>query len=268
MSNTLFDCSGKVALVTGGNSGIGLGFATGIARMGGDVAIWSNNPANDSAAREKLAAAGAGRVRCYEVDVSDEAAVMRGFEQLIDDFGRVDCIVANAGMPPNAASFLDLESEKWHALLAVNLHGAFYTLRHGARWMVKRAKDGEPGGSLVFCGSLSMFQGHPGTSNYATAKGGVGAMVRTIAVELGEFGIRANTVAPGFTKTGIMAGLDAETTAKMDDHYASRTPLHRPGTPEDFEGIAAYLCSDASRFHSGDTLVIDGASLVLPAQAV
>lgn len=267
MRTGLFDCTGKVALITGGNSGLGLGFAAGVVKMGGSVAIWSNDPSKDAAAREQLAASGSGRALFYDVDVRDEAAVLAAYQQLKADFGRLDCVFANAGMAPNAPSFLELETEKWHQLLAVNLHGAFHTLRHGAKLMVERAEAGDPGGSLIFCGSLSMLQGYPGTANYAAAKGGIGAMIRAIAVELGRYGIRANTIAPGFTKTGIMAAADPETVAKMDAFYASRTPLGRPGTPEDFEGIAAYLCSDASRFHSGDILVIDGGSTVLPAQA-
>ncbi len=263
----LFDCTGKIALVTGGNSGIGLGFATGIARMGGDIAIWSIDPSKHEAARQQLLTAGAGRVLCHTVDVSDEAAVVNGYRRLLAEMGRVDCVIANAGMAPNVGSFLELDSHKWHALLNVNLHGAFYTLHHAAQHMVARARAGDPGGSLVMCGSLSMFQGFPGTANYAAAKAGMAAVVRAMAVELGEFRIRANTVAPGFTKTGITEGASPEAIAKMDAYFSAKTPLDRPGTPEDFEGIGAYLCSDASRFHSGDVLVIDGASLMLPAQA-
>lgn len=267
-ANHMFSCTGKVALVTGGNSGIGLGFAKGIARMGGDVAIWSNNPDGDTAAREQLQAAGAGRVLCATVDVRDEGSVIRGFDHLLEALGRIDCVFANAGVPPNARSFLELESQDWFELLAVNLHGAFYTIRHAARRMVQRAEAGEPGGSLVFCGSLSMFQGFPGTANYAAAKAGMGALMRTLAVELGPHGIRANTVAPGYITTGIAAGADRDKVAQMEGGFAARTPLRRVGKPDDLAGIAAYLCSDASGFHTGDTLVIDGGTLTLPAQAV
>jgi NAD(P)-dependent dehydrogenase (short-subunit alcohol dehydrogenase family) len=268
MATNLFDCTGKVTLVTGGNSGIGLGFATGPARLGGDVAIWARNLEKNAKAKEHLLAAGARRVETYQVDVTSEEAVRAGYQQLMADFGRIDCVFANSGRSSNSRSFLTLDSQEWHDLLAVSLHGAFYTLREGAKLMVQRAEAGEPGGSLVFCGSLSMLQGVAGIENYAAAKGGIGAVIRGLAVELGKYGIRANTVAPGYIKTGFMEGGDPEVIAKVDAFFSSKTPIARPGTPADFEGIGAYLCSDASSFHSGDTIVIDGAAVINPAYAM
>ena len=100
MSKGLFDCSGKVALVTGGNGGIGLGFATGIAKMGGDIAIWARNAEKNAAAKEALLAAGAARVETYIVDVSSEEAILAGYDQLMADFGRIDCVFANSGASP------------------------------------------------------------------------------------------------------------------------------------------------------------------------
>jgi len=268
MAKHLFDCTGKVTLVTGGNSGIGLGFATGPARMGGDIAIWARNADKNAKAKESLLAAGARRVETYQIDVTSEQTVVEGYRKLMADFGRVDCVFANSGRASNSRSFLTLDSHEWHDLLAVSLHGAFYTLREGAKLMVERAKAGEPGGSLVFCGSLSMFHGVNGIANYAAAKGGMAAVIRGIAAELGKYGIRANTVAPGYIKTGFMEGQDPAVMAKIDSFFSAKTPIPRPGTPADFEGIGAYLCSDASSFHSGDTLVIDGASLIYPAYAM
>ena len=268
MAKHLFDCTGKVTLVTGGNSGIGLGFATGPARMGGDIAIWARNADKNAKAKESLLAAGARRVETYQIDVTSEQTVVEGYRKLMADFGRVDCVFANSGRASNSRSFLTLDSHEWHDLLAVSLHGAFYTLREGAKLMVERAKAGEPGGSLVFCGSLSMFHGVNGIANYAAAKGGMAAVIRGIAAELGKYGIRANTVAPGYIKTGFMEGQDPAVMAKIDSFFSAKTPIPRPGTPTDFEGIGAYLCSDASSFHSGDTLVIDGASLIYPAYAM
>jgi NAD(P)-dependent dehydrogenase (short-subunit alcohol dehydrogenase family) len=268
MAKRLFDCTGKVTLVTGGNSGIGLGFAMGPAQMGGDVAIWARNAEKNTKAKAQLLAAGARRVETYQVDVTSEAAVVEGYGKLMADFGRVDCIFANSGRTSNSRSFLTMDSTEWHDLLAVSLHGAFYTLREGAKLMVQRAEAGDPGGSLVFCGSLSMLQGIAGIQNYAAAKGGIGAVIRGIAVELGKYGIRANTIAPGYIKTGFMEGGDPEMIAKIDGFFASKTPIARPGTPEDFEGLGAYLCSDASSFHTGDTIVVDGGSVVNPAYAM
>jgi NAD(P)-dependent dehydrogenase (short-subunit alcohol dehydrogenase family) len=260
----LFDLTGKVTVVTGGNGGIGLGFARGVAKQGGDVEIWARNAEKNAAAKAELEALGA-KVIARQVDVTSEAAVVGAFEATMTDFGRVDCVFANSGVPPAMVPTWQITTEQWEGLMAVSLHGAFYTLREGARRMVARAEAGEPGGSLVFCGSLSMFDGVPGVGNYATAKGGMGAFIRTMASELGKYGVRANSIAPGYIKTGI-GGASAEP-SPIDAFFATKTPIGRPGTPADMEGIAAYLCSDASSFHSGDTIVIDGGALVYPAYA-
>lgn len=259
MTKGLFDLSGKVTVVTGGNGGIGLGFARGIAKQGGDLEIWARNAEKNAAAKAELEAHGV-RVTTRQVDVSSEAEVLGAYEALMRESGRVDCVFANSGISPNSSSLLEMTTKQWRDLLDINLHGAFYTLREGARLMVDRAKAGEPGGSLVFCGSLSMFVGLAGRENYAVAKAGIGALIRGMAVEFGIYGIRANTIAPGYIKTELTGPEDTP----YDKFFASRTPIPRPGRPQDFEAIAAYLASDASSFHSGDTIVIDGAAVVTP----
>jgi NAD(P)-dependent dehydrogenase (short-subunit alcohol dehydrogenase family) len=259
MSSNLFDLSGKVTLVTGGNGGLGLGFARGIAKQGGDLEIWGRSAEKNSRARQELEAFGV-RVITREVDVASEQAVIDGYNALMDDFGRIDCVIANSGIPAMTRSILQTTSEDYHSLLNVNMHGAFFTLREGARHMVARAEAGEPGGSLIFCSSLSMFQGIAGKGQYAAAKAGIGALIRCMAVELGKYGIRANSIAPGYIKTEMTGS--AEELSPIDQYFAAKSPIPRPGYPADFEGIAAYLASDASSFHSGDTIVIDGACLI------
>lgn len=267
MANGLFDLTGKVTLVTGGNSGIGLGFARGVAKQGSDVVIWARSAEKNAAAKKELEAFGV-RVVTREVDTASEAGIKEGYQHLVADFGHVDCVFANAGRSSRSQTILGLEAAEWHDLLAVNLHGAFFTLREAARLMAVRAASGGPGGSLVFCGSLSIYQGVTGIANYAASKGGMDAVIRTMAVELGQYGIRCNTIAPGYIKTGVTSeALPPELAQQLDAHFAAKTPIHRAGTPADFEGIAAYLCSDASSFHTGDTIVIDGGSLVYPAYA-
>ena len=267
MSGGLFELNNKVALITGGNSGIGLGFARGIARQGGTVEIWGRNSEKNAKAKVELEALGA-RISARIVDVTDENAVAAGYEALLAEHGRVDFVLANSGRGSRnyGGNITTMTSEEWHDLLATNMHGAFYTLREGARAMVKRAEAGEPGGSLVFCGSLSMFHGVGGIDNYAASKGGMGAVIRTMAAELGRYRIRCNTVAPGYIMTDITG--DGEQAAQIEAFFASKTPVPRAGQPEDFEGIAAYLCSDASSFHTGDTIVIDGGSLIYPPYAM
>ena len=259
MARGLFDLTGKVAVISGGNSGLGLGFARGIARQGGSVVIWGRNEEKNAAAKKELESLGA-KVLAQQVDVASEDQIIAAYDGVIEQFGRIDCAIANAGLPPPRNGTLEQSSKDYLSFLDVSMHGSLYTLREAARHMVRRAEAGEPGGSLIFCGSLSMFKGLPGKIPYAASKAAMGAAIRCMAVEFGKYGIRANTVAPGYIKTG-MTGESAEL-SQIDKYFASKTPIPRPGYAADFEGIAAYLCSDASSFHTGDTLVIDGASLI------
>ena len=258
MTQGLFDLTGKVAVITGGNSGLGLGFARGIAKQGGSVVIWARNAEKNAAARKELESLGA-RVAARQVDVSSEEQIIAGYKALIGEFGRLDCVIANAGLPPTSNSTLELSTQDYHAFLAVSMHGAFYTLREGARLMVQRAQAGEPGGSLIFCGSLSMFKGLAGKVQYAGSKAALGAIIRSMAVEFGKYGIRANSIAPGYIKTGMTG--EGELSA-IDKYFAAKAPIARPGYPADFEGIAAYLASDASSYLTGETITIDGGCMV------
>ena len=262
MSHGLFDCTGKVTVVTGGNGGIGLGFATGVAKMGGDVAIWARNAEKSAKAKAELEAAGANRVITYQVDVSDEQQIVAGFETVMAEFGRVDCVFANSGASPRYDSVFDMPSAHWYEFQKTALHGAFFTLREGARHMKMRAEAGEPGGSLVACGSLSLFQGLAGKMEYAGSKAAVAATVRCLAIELAPLGIRANVIAPGLIMTPMMGG--GEQARQVEAHFAPTIPMQRTGFPSDFEGIGAYLCSDASSFMTGETITIDGGYMVRP----
>lgn len=262
MAKGLFDCTGKVTLVTGGNGGIGLGFARGVAKMGGDVAIWARNAEKNAAAKSELLECGAGRVETYQVDVSSEDNILAGYDRFMQDFGRIDCVFANSGPPPRFNSVFDMPTADWHNFLDVALDGAFITLREAARHMVARAEAGEPGGSLVACGSLSLFQGLPGKQNYAASKAGIAAVIRCMAVEFGKHGIRANVVAPGLIMTPMMGG--AQNEKALAAHFGPQVPIQRVGYPSDFEGIGAYLCSDASSFLTGETITIDGGYMVRP----
>lgn len=256
----VFDLTGRVVLGVGANSGIGLGFLMGCAKQGADVVVWGRRSDRNMQAMDRLKAAGAGRTHQEAVDVADESAVQEAFASTVATLGRVDCIFVNAGFSSRAPSFPDMTSEMYHQLLAVNLHGAFYALREASRHMRDRAQQGDPGGSLVVCGSLSIFHGLQGMEHYAGAKGALAAMVKGLAVEMGPYKVRANMIAPGFIMTEMTEGSDkAEGIIK---HFSAITPLGRPGYPEDIEGPAAYLASDASRFHTGDILVIDGGRLV------
>jgi NAD(P)-dependent dehydrogenase (short-subunit alcohol dehydrogenase family) len=196
-------------------------------------------------------------VLAQTVDVSDEEQVISGVARAVAEFGRLDCVVVNAGVSTKQPSFLDLDTETYHDLLAVSQHGSYYTLREGVRHMVARAEAGDPGGSIIVCGSLALYRGVPGGEHYAAAKAATLAIARGAAVEYGKHGIRVNVVAPGWVETNL-GGASPEQIVLMREHVASRNPIPRTGTPADFEGVAVYLMSDASAYHTGDVLVLDG----------
>jgi len=255
----LFDLTGKVGLVTGANAGLGLGYARGMAKAGADVVIWGRRVDKNEEAAEELRGYG-GKVLAQAVDVSDEHEVTAGMVAAVAEMGRLDCVVANAGISSRPPSFHEMPSSEWHALLDVGLHGAFYTFREAVKHMVVRAEAGDPGGSLVGCGSGTNFIGVPRLEHYGAAKGGMLAMIRGIAVEYGRYGIRANLVAPGYFDTGLAR--DPDVVKARAEEMRSRNPIPRPGVPADLEGIIVYLMSDASSYHTGDAIVIDGGKLV------
>lgn len=255
MPENLFDLTGKVGLVTGGNSGLGLGYANALARAGADVVIWGRNPDKNEAALDKLRRHGT-RVEARIVDVSDESQVIAGVAQAVEDMGRIDCAIANAGSV-NLAPFHKMTAETYHGLVDTAQHGGFYTLREASAHMVQRAERGDPGGSLIICGSLSIFAGGADMAHYGAAKGALNSMAKGMAVDLAKYGIRVNVVAVGMTMTEMVeaAGEDAKAYVEL---CAQRIPMGRIGQVDDLEGITIYLASDMSRYHTGDTLTLDG----------
>lgn len=253
-----FDLSGKVALVTGANSGLGFAFARGLAKAGSDIVIWGRRADKNEDAAVRLREHGV-RVLTDAVDVRDDAAIVAGIDRIVAELGRLDIVVANAGIAQQVP-FIDMDRAAYRSLIDINLDGAVFTLRAAARHMVDRAIAGDPGGSMIICGSGSIFQGVPTLAHYGIAKGGLNALAKALAAELGPHGIRCNVIAPGFIETE-MTFADPEIGKMISDAVSARAPLGRAGKPEDLEGACVYLASDAARYHTGDTLVIDGGKL-------
>lgn len=256
MAYAPFDLTGKVALVTGGNRGIGMGMAQALAASNASVAIWGRKAEANQAAVEALSSLGAGEVKAWSVDVSDEQAVIDATADVVSSMGRIDTCIANAGVGFGAPSFAEMTTETWRKNMAVNLDGAFWTLRESVKHMTERAKAGDPGGSVVGVASLAGIEGAARNQAYAATKGGLPAMIRGIAAECGRYGIRANSILPGWIATDMTAM--AQDNDVFTTKVITRVPIRRWGEPEDFGGMAVYLASDASRYHSGTTLIIDG----------
>jgi NAD(P)-dependent dehydrogenase (short-subunit alcohol dehydrogenase family) len=256
MAYAAFDLTGKVALVTGGNGGIGLGMAQALAEAGADIAIWGTNPEKNAAARAQLERTGR-RVLALECDVAEEDQVEAAFAETLKTLGRVDGCFANAGISGGRSGpFVERTKEQWDRVLRVNLTGAFLTFRAAARHMKDRAEQGDKGGVLVGTASLAAIEGAARNEHYGASKGGIVSMVRALAVELARYGVRAHSILPGWIETEMTARSVGD--PKFAGNVLPRVPMRRWGTGADFGGIAVYLMSSAAAFHTGDTLVIDG----------
>jgi NAD(P)-dependent dehydrogenase (short-subunit alcohol dehydrogenase family) len=248
----LFDLTGHVALVTGGNSGIGLGMARGLARCGADVCLWGTNAQRNVKAADELAGYGT-RVLALRCDVGDEDAVEESFAATLEHFGRVDSCFANAGVTGSGARFVDTTLEDFRAVTRVNLDGAFLTLRAAARHMVERGG----GGVLVGTSSVSTVHGAPRAEAYAASKAGLTALIKGCAVELARYGIHAHSIVAGWTETPLASPrLHDE---RFERTVMARMPQRRWGEPDDFARLAVYLAGGVGGFHTGDEIVVDGA---------
>lgn len=249
-----FDLSGQVAVVTGGGSGIGLGMAEGLARAGASVAIIGRtaNRLDDAAAKLRTYGNPVLPVVC---DVADEQAVTDAMARIRGELGWLDSCFANAGVRGRFTPVLDTSLEEFRSVTRVDLDGVFLTVREAARQMIAAGR----GGSLIGVSSLGAFQGMPRQPAYAASKAGVTSLMDSLAVELARHGIRSNTVAPGWFDTEMTAaGLADE---RFSAKVLPRVPVRRWGAAEDLAGVAVYLASPASAYHTGDVLRLDGGYL-------
>ena len=245
-----FDLQNRVAVVTGGNRGIGLGIAHGLARAGAAISLWARDEKTTSRAAEELAAHGV-EVQKLRCDVSSEEEVVEATKATVTHFGRIDVGVANAGFGVPADA-LELDLAEFHRVLATNLDGVFLTFRELGRHMKERGE----GGKLIAISSISAESGTPLQPHYAASKGGVEALVRAYAVRLARYDVQVNAIRPGWIDTEATA--PAVENQSFSDLIVKRIPARRWGTPDEIAGVAVYLASDASRYHTGDSLRVDG----------
>ena len=247
---------GKVALVTGAGQGIGLACARALAREGASVTLAERDEAAGTAAAMSLSEEKhqAAFVRC---DVSRKAEMDAAVAEAVKAYGRLDILVANAGIV-HAAEFLDLEEADFDRVLAVNLKGVFLAGQAAARQMVKQGS----GGAIVNMSSVNAILAIPNQVPYVVSKGGINQLTRVMAMSLAPHGIRVNAIGPGtilteLAKTAVLGNREAER------KILSRTPMGRMGEPEEVASVAVFLASDEASYLTGQTIYPDGGRLAL-----
>ena len=246
----MFDLTGKIALVTGGNGGIGLGMARGLGGAGATVLIVGRNAEKSALALRDLQTAG---IRCesFAADVTDEAAVQSLFAQVQDRHGRLDILVNNAGStvrrPPQ-----DFTLAEWTSVMDVNMTSAFLCCRSAHPLMVKAGA-----GKVINIGSILSIFGAPYGSAYSASKGAIVQFTKSVALAWAKDNIQVNAVLPGWIDTELTVGARAQVPG-LNERVLARTAAGRWGTPEDLAGVAVFLASRASDFVTGTSVTVDG----------
>jgi len=250
MLERMFDLTDKIALVTGGNGGIGLGMARGLAQAGAILVIVGRNEEKSAAALRELQSAGL-RAEAIVADVTDEGAVQRLFDQVRGRHGRLDILVNNAGStvrkPPQ-----DFTLDEWKAVMDVNLTSAFLCCRAAHPLMLQAG-----GGKIINIGSIMSVLAAPYAPAYCASKGGIVQFTKSIALAWARDGIQANAVLPGWIATELTDGARAQVPG-LNERVLARTATGRWGQPEDLAGVAVFLASRASDFVTGTSITVDG----------
>jgi 2-deoxy-D-gluconate 3-dehydrogenase len=245
-----FDLTGRVALVTGGNGGIGLGIAKGLAQAGAYVAIAGRNTAKNSAAVTELEALGVQAI-AVQADVADEGSVDRMINSVSDRFGRIDILVANAGINVRKQPE-DYSLAEWHQIINANLTSLFLCAN-----AVLPEFNKAGGGKIITIGSMSSIFGGAIIGPYAASKGAVVQFTKSLAVSWAAHNVQANCILPGFIDTDLTRG-GRQSAPAMFAKVVERTPAGRWGQPEDLAGLAVFLASPASNFITGTAIPADG----------
>ena len=246
----LFDLKGKVALVTGGNGGIGLAMAQGIASLGAAIVIAGRNEAKATDALASLRDMGAD-ASFIVADVTNKSACTDLIAAVVAKHGRLDILVNNAGTSVRKQP-QDLTEEEWHHVLNTNLTSAFFCSQAAYPQMLKAG-----GGKMINIGSMMSLFGAPFGTAYASSKGGIVQMSRAMATAWAKDNIQVNAVLPGWIDTDLTKRA-REQVSGLEDSVTKRTPTGRWGTPHDMAGVAAFLASSASDFVTGTAIPVDG----------
>jgi 2-deoxy-D-gluconate 3-dehydrogenase len=244
----MFDLTSRVAAVTGGNGGIGLGIAIGLAEAGASVAILARNEEKNRAALDQLRAREA-RSLALRFDVTDRAALKPALEEIEQKLGPIDILVNNAGIVLTGGS-LKSAPEAWDQVIETNLNSCFFLSQHAARSMIRRRR-----GKIINIASEYSHFGNPIAPSYAASKGGLIQLTKSMAIELAAHNIQVNALVPGWIESDMTEPIKSR---PFYDEIMMRTPARRFGTPAECAGAAIFLASRASDFVTGATIVVDG----------
>jgi gluconate 5-dehydrogenase len=249
IESSVFDLSGKVAIVTGASRGLGQTFARALARAGADLVITSRTLDSLQSFQKELEAMGR-RAVPLQLDVRSEASIRQMVADAVKAFGRIDVLVNNAGCNVRKKA-IDVTWDDWNLVVDTNLRGAFFVAQSVAREMVPRGR-----GRIINIGSVTSVFGYAGLGPYGASRGGIRQLTMSLADDWGPHGISVNCLAPGWFKTDQNKVMyeDPEWVAYLVD----RIPMRRPGKPGDLEGPVVFLASDASEYITGQTLLVDG----------
>lgn len=255
MTARIFDLTGHVALVTGGNGGLGLAMGKGLVKAGAQVAVWGRNPDKNARAIEALSALG-GTAAAFECDVTDRQSCTHAFAATLARFGGIDSCFANAGGSGPRAPFHTLSPEDWQGAVDLNVNSVVTTGQLAiAHWLETKRP-----GKFIVTSSIAAILGLPMATGYSATKAAVEGLIRSLAIEYGRAGIQANAILPGFIETE----LSTNTPQYFQDGCKRRAASGQIGQLEDMEGVAVFLAAKESRFMTGQCLVLDGGHTIFP----
>jgi NAD(P)-dependent dehydrogenase (short-subunit alcohol dehydrogenase family) len=249
MEDTLFDLTGKVALVTGTSRGLGQYFARALARAGADIAITSRDKKSLMPFADEVQKLGR-KTFSADLDVRDHDSIQSAVSEIEDHFGKIDILVNNAGCNIRKAA-LDVTWEDWNTILDTNLRGSFFVAQAVARGMIDRGY-----GRIINIGSVTSVAGYAGLGPYGASRGGIKQLTMSLADDWGKHGVTVNCLAPGWFETAQNRVMYQN--AAWVEYLRDRIPLKRPGLPDDLDGAVVFLASESSRYITGQTLLVDG----------
>jgi 2-dehydro-3-deoxy-D-gluconate 5-dehydrogenase len=245
----LFDLSGRVAVVTGGNGGIGRGVALGLAEAGAAVAVWGRNDEKNQRVLSELKAIGV-RSMALMVDMTNRAGLEPAVNKVESELGSISILVNNAGIASLSGGVMNEKPEDWDRVIETQLNSVFLLCKLAARSMIRQKS-----GKIINIASMYSFFGSGLVPSYSAAKGAIVQLTKSMAIEFAPHNIQVNAIAPGWIETDMTAPVR---TTPMNDEILARTPAGRWGQPEEVAGAAVYLASRASDFVTGDTIRVDG----------